>query len=74
MDKFIVEGGTTLRGEISIKPAKNALLPCMAASLLTGGKVTLSETSNLMDIDSMCRLLQHLGVAIGGSQPMPPSP
>lgn len=66
MDKFIVEGGNPLRGEISIKPAKNALLPCMAASLLTPGKVTLSKTSNLMDIDSMCRLLQHLGVEIGG--------
>jgi UDP-N-acetylglucosamine 1-carboxyvinyltransferase len=67
MDRFIIEGGTALKGEIEVRPAKNALLPCMAAALLTPGKVTLSKTSSLMDIHSMCSLLEHLGVSIDGS-------
>lgn len=66
MDKFIIRGGKSLRGEIGIKPAKNALLPCMAAALLTPEKVTLTRTSGLMDIGSMCGILQHLGAGISG--------
>jgi len=66
MDKFVIHGGKRLRGEIEIKPAKNALLPCMAAALLAPETVTLTRTSGLMDIRSMCGILEHLGARIDG--------
>lgn len=66
MDKFVISGGVPLRGEIAIKPAKNALLPCLAASILTSKEVVFEKTSSLADINSMLSLLQHLGVSITG--------
>lgn len=38
MDKLIIEGGVSLQGEIRISGAKNAALPLLAATLLTGEK------------------------------------
>lgn len=66
MDKFIVIGGVPLKGEISVRAAKNALLPCLAASLLTSEKIIFERTSLLVDIFSMISLLEHLGVKIEG--------
>jgi UDP-N-acetylglucosamine 1-carboxyvinyltransferase len=66
MDRFVIEGGRPLRGEAAVRPAKNALLPCMAASLLTEERVAFSDTAKLMDIASMRALLKHLGVEAHG--------
>ena len=41
MEKFIVEGGHTLNGEITPSGNKNAVLPILAATLLTDAKITL---------------------------------
>ena len=38
MDKFIIEGGNPLRGEVSIGGAKNSVLPIMAATIIQPGK------------------------------------
>lgn len=67
MDKFVIEGGVSLCGELEIKPAKNAILPCLAASLLTAEKVVLCRSACLNDIYSMLSLLNHLGVKIDGN-------
>ncbi len=66
MDKFVIEGGVPLKGEISIKPAKNSLLPCLAASILTAEEVIFEKSSSLSDINSMLSLLQYLGVSVSG--------
>jgi UDP-N-acetylglucosamine 1-carboxyvinyltransferase len=66
MDRFVIEGGKPLRGEAEVRPAKNALLPCMAASLLTAERVSFVDTAKLMDIASMRALLKHLGVEAHG--------
>lgn len=67
MDKFVVVGGEPLKGEICVRAAKNALLPCLAASLLTSEKIIFERTSLLVDIFSMVSLLEHLGVRIEGN-------
>jgi UDP-N-acetylglucosamine 1-carboxyvinyltransferase len=67
MDRFVIEGGVSLRGKIAVRPAKNALLPCMAAALLTGEPVRLSDTARLQDIHSMAELLGHLGARVDGA-------
>jgi UDP-N-acetylglucosamine 1-carboxyvinyltransferase len=67
VDKFVVVGGEPLKGEICVRAAKNALLPCLAASLLTSEKIIFERTSLLVDIFSMVSLLEHLGVRIEGN-------
>jgi len=67
LDKFVVVGGEPLKGEICVRAAKNALLPCLAASLLTSEKIIFERTSLLVDIFSMVSLLEHLGVRIEGN-------
>lgn len=62
MDKIEVEGGNRLEGEVRISGAKNAALPVMAASILSGGEHAISNTPHLRDIVTMGRLLSHLGL------------
>lgn len=56
-----VEGGTPLKGELRVYPAKNAALPILAASLLTPEPITLVEVPRLRDVEVMLELLAHLG-------------
>jgi len=67
MDKFVIEGGPPLKGRAAVRPAKNALLPCLAASLLTGEEVRFEDSAALMDIASMIEVLSHLGAEVEGS-------
>ena len=41
LDKFVIEGGHSLRGEIPVGGSKNTALPLMSAALLAGGTTTL---------------------------------
>lgn len=69
MEKFIVMGGTRLTGEISASGAKNAILPIMAASLLTKGKSILFNVPIIHDVLVMKRVMEYLGakVSISGN-------
>ena len=61
MESLILEGGNRLEGEISISGAKNAVLPLMAASILTEGVNTFTNVPNLADVRTMAKLLEILG-------------
>ena len=61
MDKFIINGGASLMGEVEISGAKNAVLPIMAAVLLADGKSTLNNVPDLLDTRTMVRLLNMVG-------------
>jgi UDP-N-acetylglucosamine 1-carboxyvinyltransferase len=65
MDKIRITGGRRLAGRIPISGAKNAALPLMCASLLTGNTVTLTNLPHLVDISTLATLLSQHGVAIG---------
>ncbi|HED05366.1 MAG TPA: UDP-N-acetylglucosamine 1-carboxyvinyltransferase [Ignavibacteria bacterium] len=62
MDKFVINGGKKLSGEVEISGAKNASLALMPASLLTGGTSVLKNTPELNDVFTMIKLLNYLGV------------
>ncbi|HEX2478531.1 MAG TPA: UDP-N-acetylglucosamine 1-carboxyvinyltransferase, partial [Geminicoccaceae bacterium] len=62
MDRLLIDGGVPLRGRIEISGAKNAALPLMAACLLTDQPFELENMPDLVDVASMWRLLQVLGV------------
>ena len=61
MDKLVIEGGVSLKGEVTISGAKNAALPLMAASLLASGKHTFANVPRLRDIRTMQVLLSNMG-------------
>jgi UDP-N-acetylglucosamine 1-carboxyvinyltransferase len=61
MDKFIIEGPVRLEGTVSASGAKNAVLPLMAASLLTSGVSTISNVPGLRDVKTFMMLLDMLG-------------
>ncbi|MDD9270035.1 UDP-N-acetylglucosamine 1-carboxyvinyltransferase [Paenibacillus sp. GCM10023248] len=61
MEKLVIEGGRPLTGAIQIHGAKNAALPILAACILASGTHTLHNVPNLLDIDTMMRILRALG-------------
>ncbi len=64
MERFIVSGGNQLHGTVRIGAAKNAILPIIAASLLSDGECTLEEISLLEDVKTICAVLQGLGARV----------
>ncbi|MFW0097559.1 MAG: UDP-N-acetylglucosamine 1-carboxyvinyltransferase [Coxiella endosymbiont of Haemaphysalis qinghaiensis] len=64
MDKLIIIGGVPLNGAIRISGAKNAVLPILAATLLIGEPVILSNIPHLNDATTMIALLGRMGAQI----------
>ena len=64
MQKLAIQGGSRLNGEVRISGAKNAALPILCASLLTGDPLQLDNVPDLNDVVTMRKLLQQMGVAI----------
>ena len=61
MDSFLIDGPCKLEGTVRVSGAKNAMLPLMAASLLTGGACTLRNVPDLRDTRTMLKLLDLVG-------------
>lgn len=61
---LIIEGGNRLEGVLEVSGAKNAALPNMAATILTSDEVIIENLPDLLDIDTMKKLLQELGTEI----------
>ena len=64
MDQFVIQGGTSLAGEVTISGAKNAALPILFASLLADGVSTFTNVPRLRDIATTEALLQTLGAEV----------
>jgi UDP-N-acetylglucosamine 1-carboxyvinyltransferase len=64
MEKFIIEGGVALKGEITPAGNKNAALPLLAACLLTEEEVVLHNVPTIRDVRDMRALIESLGVEI----------
>jgi UDP-N-acetylglucosamine 1-carboxyvinyltransferase len=62
MDKFVIQGGVPLSGEITVAGNKNAALPILAACLLTDEEVVLSNVPRIRDVESQIALLEGIGV------------
>lgn len=63
-ERLLVRGGNVLKGHVSISGSKNAILPIMAASLLSSGEVILNEVPDLEDINVMAEALTILGAGV----------
>jgi len=64
LEKFIIEGGHPLHGEVTPSGNKNAALPILAACLLTDHEVIIHNLPNIRDVQTMRSLLESLGVQI----------
>lgn len=61
---IVIEGGRRLHGHVRVQGAKNAALPVLAATLLTGGKVWLEDIPPLDDVETMADVLSSLGATV----------
>ena len=61
MSIWHIYGGNRLTGSTRVQGAKNAVLPIMAASVLSGGETVLHNVPDLRDVTTTLRILQHLG-------------
>ncbi len=64
MDSLLIKGGVPLRGEVTISGAKNAVLPIMAATLLTSETCVIRRVPNLSDVTFMGDILKSLGAEV----------
>lgn len=64
MAKYLVEKSDPLRGEVTISGAKNAVLPLMAAALLSDEPCIINDTPALKDVEIMCKLTEALGAEV----------
>jgi UDP-N-acetylglucosamine 1-carboxyvinyltransferase len=64
MEKFIIQGGTPLSGEVTVAGNKNAALPILAACLLTEEELLLHRVPRIRDTEAQLALLERLGVEV----------
>ena len=64
MAKFLVQKSGPLKGEVTISGSKNAVLPILAATLLSEEDCIIKDVPALRDVDVMCRLLESLGASV----------
>ena len=64
MEKLVIQGGTSLKGEVTISGAKNAAVAILPAALLINGKCTIENLPNISDVKISCEILSKLGAKI----------
>jgi UDP-N-acetylglucosamine 1-carboxyvinyltransferase len=64
MEKFVIDGGLPLSGEIVASGNKNAALPILAACLLTEEELTIHNVPRIRDTEAQLTLLERLGVRV----------
>jgi UDP-N-acetylglucosamine 1-carboxyvinyltransferase len=64
MQKFVIQGGVPLRGELTVAGNKNAALPILAACLLTEEELLLHRVPRIRDTEAQIALLERLGVEV----------
>jgi len=61
LDKIVIKGGVSLKGEVQVSGAKNSALPLLFASLLAEGQSEICNIPDLRDINTAVKLLCELG-------------
>ena len=65
MDKFVINGPTTLKGKIRVDGSKNAALPIIAGALLVDkGETVIRNVPPLMDIYTLTEMLEYVGAKV----------
>ncbi len=64
MEKYVVEGGARLKGEVTISGAKNAAVAIIPATVLAQGKCIIENIPNISDISVLFKILRSLGAQV----------
>jgi len=64
MSSFIIEGGHSLKGEITPQGAKNEALQVICATLLTREEVVIENIPDILDVNNLIDLLRDMGVTV----------
>ena len=64
MESFIIEGGHSLKGEITPQGAKNEALEVVCACLLTAEPVRIKNIPDILDVNNLILLLKDMGVSV----------
>lgn len=64
MEKFLIEGGIPLKGEVTPSGNKNAALPMLAATLLSEEPIILHNVPQIRDVKDMRKLLESMGADV----------
>jgi len=64
VDKFVIDGPVRLEGDVVVSGAKNAALPCLAATILTAEPVLLTNLPRVADVRTMQKVLGHIGARV----------
>ncbi len=64
MTKFIIKTSPCLTGKVSIGGCKNAILPILAASLLTSECCKIYSVPALSDVIALCSILEDIGIDV----------
>jgi UDP-N-acetylglucosamine 1-carboxyvinyltransferase len=64
VSRFIIDGGRPLSGQIDVEANKNAVLPMMAAALLTDDDCYVDNVPRIVDVDTMTQILRALGAEV----------
>ena len=69
MEKLVINGPTSLKGEVTISGAKNAAVAILPATLLINGVCTIDNLPNISDVKLYCEILELLGAKITWKTP-----
>lgn len=61
LEKYLIQGGNRLQGEVKVTGAKNSVLPILAATVISGGKSIISNIPKLQDVRVMAEILKVIG-------------
>ena len=64
MDKFVIKGGTPLRGEVQVSGAKNAAVAIIPATILAGGPCLLENIPDISDVYTLYDMLSLMGATV----------
>ena len=64
VEKYVINGGATLRGEVEISGAKNAAVAIIPAALLVDGVCRIENIPQISDADMLLTILSHLGAQV----------
>lgn len=64
LDKFVINGGVRLSGEVTVSGAKNAVVAILPATILSDGVCTISNVPEISDVAICIQILKHLGADV----------
>ena len=64
MEKYLIQGGNPLRGEVEISGAKNAAVAIIPAALMVEGVCRLENLPQISDVEMLLTILEHLGAKV----------